>query len=102
MGDKGKNSGGARRANSDTWHSAGRATSCSEFYNQGSEVVRFHKQASSKILGVRSQTSTVKRPQQSESREFFGFPACPRVMFTLYCSLLSGNNIMSQKTMYIP
>ena len=31
-----------------------------------------------------------------ESNEFFGFSVCIKVMFTLYCNLLSMNGIMSK------
>ena len=44
----------------------------------------------SELLWVRFQTATIKQiMQESLSHEFFGFPVHIKVMFTLYCSLLS-------------
>ena len=56
------------------------------------------------ILRVQCQTTSIKQiSQQSMSHEFFSFPVHIKVIFTLYCSLLSVQySVMSREQMYIP
>ena len=59
-------------------------------------------QSYSETLLVQFQTTTISKYQNKEGHmNFFGFPAHVKVMFTLYCKLLSVP-LCLKKTTYIP